>query len=126
MSSDAAPTVVVALKDKATEEMVRFRVKPSMKMGRLLGKYEKHKGVGSGTFRYLIDGDRILSSEVNEKLVQKYLDEYGEGDDGDGVACGVVSHAAVRDCHRLALGISAVDLKSFKVEDHRTHVVYKK
>ena len=83
MSSDAAPTVVVALKDKATEEMVRFRVKPSMKMGRLLGKYEKHKGVGSGTFRYLIDADRVLSSEVNEKLVQKYLDEYGRGDDGD-------------------------------------------
>jgi len=82
MSSEAA-SVVVALKDKATEEMIRFRVKPTMKMGRLLGKYEKHKGVGSGTFRYLIDGVRLPSSEVNEKLVQKYLDEYGEDDDGD-------------------------------------------
>mmetsp|Transcript_12229 Transcript_12229/g.34984 ORF Transcript_12229/g.34984 Transcript_12229/m.34984 type:complete len:110 (-) Transcript_12229:39-368(-) len=84
MSSDAVPSVVVALKDKATEEMIRFRVKPTMKMGKVLGKYEKHKGVGPGTFRYLIDGDRLPSSEVNEKLVQKYLDEYGDDDDDEG------------------------------------------
>ena len=84
MSTDAADTsVVVALKDKATEEMVRFRVKPTMKMGKLLGKYEKLKGVGSETFRYLIDGERILGSGVNDKLVQKYLDEYGDEDDAE-------------------------------------------
>ena len=84
MSGEAADTsVVVALKDKATEEMVRFRVKPTMKMGKLLGKYETHKGVGSDTFRYLIDGEQILGSGVNDKLVQKYLDEYGDEDDAD-------------------------------------------
>ncbi len=84
MSGEAADSsVVVALKDKATEEMVRFRVKPTMKMGKLLGKYEKHKGVGSDTFRYFIDGERILGSEVNDKLVQKYVEEYEDEDDTD-------------------------------------------
>ena len=62
---------------------MRFRVKPTMKMGRLLGKYEKHKGVGNGTFRYLIDGERIPSSEVNKELVQTYLDDWNKDGDND-------------------------------------------
>ena len=82
MSSDAAPTVVVALKDD-TGEMVRFRVKPTMKMGRLLDKYEKHKGVGLGTFRFLIDGVRLPPSEDNENSVQKYLDDWNKEGDND-------------------------------------------
>ena len=71
-------TLAVHLVD-ADGGITSMRSKRSDLMSDLLSKFEKHKKVDTGTFRYLMDGERMSYS--NEKTVGDYALEY----ESDGV-----------------------------------------
>ena len=55
--------------------------KHSEPMSEVLSKYEKRKKVDSGTYRYLMDGERVSPKSENMKTVGGYALEY----ESDGV-----------------------------------------
>ena len=66
---------IVVVMNEEQGEKTSFRVKPTMKVAKLMTKFEQHKGVRPGTYRFLVDGNRLPPADDNQKLIRDYVDE---------------------------------------------------